>query len=117
MKETKNPEPTEDRRRAGHWSKQLVRPQRKTLLSLRLGTFLRDSVTGGGSVHPQVQSHVHRHTHTHTHTHVEREGGGGMLGTLWEYLSTDLGGGGNWVGIAYVHGDQIMSSSEACLPC
>ena len=57
VKEIKKPEPTVDSRQTGHLSKQLVRPQQKTV-SLRLGAFLRDSKNGDGSVLPPLRSHI-----------------------------------------------------------
>ena len=78
VKEIKKPEPNVDSRQTGHLSKQLVRPQQKTV-SLRLGAFLRDSKNGNGSVLPPLQSHISPpvvllplHTHTHTLTMANR---------------------------------------------
>ena len=53
VKEIKKPEPTVDSRQTGHLSKQLVRPQQKTV-SLRLGAFRKKIDT-------------QKDTHTHTH--------------------------------------------------
>ena len=88
MKETKNPEPTEDSRPAGHWSRQLVRPQQRKLLSLRLGAYLDHD--GGGAVSTRAESCQYPRGQAVPSTEERR-----TLYTLQHYLQAPGPGEGN----------------------